>query len=128
MAGEKPTAVNGILTQTANGYVLQLYGGTQEHVGSIVVSTPAQTLRDSSRKRAVSSIINLPPHKDELVARPAAERLSLLLDSPVVCTAGLHIDNATKDEIETMVNNAEMVVEKLINCVVNKSAGGAANG
>jgi hypothetical protein len=113
-AGEEPTAVRGMMTCTDNGFVLQLYGGTHEHVGSVTVSTTAATIRNPERKRATSSVINLPPHMDELVARPAAERLALLFDAPVVCIAGLHIDNATQEEIETMVKNAEAVVEKLI--------------
>ena len=105
--------MHGILTKTDNGLVVQLYGGTFEHVGSVTVSTTAATIPDPTRKRSVSSVINLPPHKDELVARPAAERLALLFDTPVVCVAGLHVDNATQEEIEAMVKNAETVVDKL---------------
>ena len=112
-AGDEPVAVHGMLTKTDGGLVVQLYGGTFEHVGSIAVSTTAATIRDPERKRSVSSVINLPPHKDELVARPASERLALLFDTPVVCVAGLHVDNATREEIEAMVKNAEAVVDKL---------------
>ena len=117
-AGEAPTAVHGILTLTDNGIVLQLYGGTHEHVGSVVVSTPAATIRDPGKIRATSSMINLPPHMDDLVARPAAERLAMLFMTSVVCVAGLHVDDATKAEIEEMVKNAETVVEQLV-CMVN---------
>jgi hypothetical protein len=116
-----------MLTCTDNGFVLQLFGGTHEHVGSVSVSVAAATSRDSGRKRATSSIINLPPHKDELVARPVAERLALLFDTPVVCIAGLHIDNATQEEIDTMVKNSEVVAEKLIVYIKNESVGGAAD-
>ena len=103
------------MTCTDNGLVLQLYGGTFEHVGSVVVSVPVATLRDPEKTRATSSIINLPPHMDELVARPAAERLALLFNTPVVCIAGLHVDNATKEEITSMIKNAESVVDNLVN-------------
>lgn len=120
VAGEKPVAVRGIMTFTDNGLVLQLYGGTHEHVGSVTVSRASATIRDPEKKRATSSVINIPPHMDELVARPASERLALLFDTAVVCVAGLHIDNATGEEIAAMVKNAETVVDRLASSLKNR--------
>ena len=99
-AGDGKLVVVGALTLTVGGGVLQLYGGTHEHVGSVTVSVPRPSLMDSERTSVTSSVINLPSHKEELVGRPAAELLAVELDMPVVCIAGIHVDEATGEELE----------------------------
>ena len=112
-AGEGKLAVTGILTLTQDA-VLQLYGGTLEHVGSITVSIPRPSLLDSSRTSVTSSVINLPSHREELVGRPAAEMLAVALERPVVCVAGIYVDDATDDELKQLTENSGAVVRLLI--------------
>ena len=112
-AGTGKLAVMGVLTLTS-GVVLQLYGGTHEHVGSVTVSVPRPSLMDKDRTSVTSSVINLPSHKEELVGRPAAERLAIALDRPVVCVAGIHVDGATDDELRLLAKNTEEVVRLLM--------------
>ena len=113
-AGEGKLAVTGALTLTGGGVVLQLYGGTLEHVGSVTVSVPRPSLEDKERTSVTSSVINLLSHKEELVGRPAAEMLAVVLGLPVVCIAGLHVDGATNDELRVMTKNSEDVVRMLV--------------
>jgi len=113
-AGDGRLAVSGALTLTAGGAVLQLYGGTLEHVGSVVVSVPRPSLLDSDRTSVTSSVINLPSHKEELVGRRAAEMLVLALGLPVVCVAGIHVDGATDDELKSLTKYTDEVVSLLM--------------
>ena len=113
-AGEGRLSVTGALTITDGGGVLQLYGGTREHVGSVTVSSPRPSVVDSDRTSVTSSVINLLSHKEELVGRPAAEKLAVALDRPVVCIAGIHVDEATSDELELLSKHSEEVVRLLI--------------
>ena len=113
-AGEGRLSVTGSLTVTGGGGVLQLYGGTHEHVGSITVSVPRPSLMDSERTSVTSSVINLLSHKEELVGRPAAETLAVALELPVVCVAGIHVDDATSDELKLLNRYSEDVVRLLI--------------
>ena len=112
-AGNGKLAVMGVLTLTG-GAVLQLYGGTHEHVGSVTVSVPRPSLMDKNRTSVTSSVINLPSHQEELVGRPAAEMLAIALDRPVVCIAGIHVDGATDDELRLLTENTEEVVRLLM--------------
>jgi len=112
-AGEGKLAVIGTLTLTGGGGVLQLYGGTHEHVGSVIVSVPRPSLLDESRTSVTSSVINLPSHKEELVGRPAAELLAVALDLPIVCVAGIHVDGAADEELELLAKHSEEVVRLL---------------
>jgi len=107
-------AVTGSLTLTAGGAVLQLYGGTFEHVGSLTVSVPRPSLMDKNRTSVTSSVINLLSHKEEQVGRPAAEKLAVALDLPVVCVAGIHVDGATDDELMLLAGYCEDVVQMLL--------------
>ena len=112
--GDGKLAVTGTLTLTDGGGVLQLYGGTREHVGSVAVSVPRPSLMDNDRTSVTSSVINLLSHKEELVGRPAAEMLAVALDRPVVCVAGLHVDDATDYERELLTRYSEDVVRLLL--------------
>ena len=113
-AGEGRLSVTGALTITDGGGVLQLYGGTREHVGSVTVSIPRPSLMDSDCTSVTSSVINLLSHKEEFVGRPAAEMLAVALDRPVVCIAGIHVDEATNDELKLLSKYSEDVVRLLI--------------
>ena len=119
-AGEGRLVVIGALTLTSGGGVLQLYGGTFEHVGSVIVSVPRPSLSDSNRTSVTSSVINLPSHKEELVGRPAAEMLAVTLDRPIVCVAGIHTDEATNDELVALSKNCEEVVNQLLQSVADR--------
>ena len=120
-AGYGKLAVSGMLTLTSSGGVLQLYGGTHEHVGSVTVSIPRPSLMDSDRTSVTSSVINLPSHKEELVGRPAAERLAIALDQPVVCVAGIHVDGATSDELSILTEHSDAVVRILMQKIERKT-------
>ena len=112
-AGAGELAVAGMLTLTGGGCVLQLYGGTHEHVGSVTVSIPRPSLADKERTSVTSSVINLLSHKDEVVSRPAAEMLAIALDRPVVCVAGIHVDGASSEDVAILVRHSEEVVRGL---------------
>ena len=113
-AGDGKLAVVGTLSLTEGGGVLQLYGGTFEHVGSVTVSVPRPSLLDGNRTSVTSSVINLLSHKEELVGRPAAEMLAVTLDRPIVCVAGIHGDEASDDELVVLSKNSEAVVRELM--------------
>ena len=113
-AGDGRLTVTGALTLTNGGCVLQLYGGTHEHIGSVTVSVPRPSLLDRDRTSVTSSVINLPSHKEELVGRPAAEMLAVALDRPVVCVSGIHVDNATNEDFRLLAGYSEDVVRLLM--------------
>ena len=63
---------------------------------------------------ATSSVINLVAHKDEDVARPLAELLAKNLNQVVVVTAGIHISQATLEDIDILKKNVDEVTVAML--------------
>ena len=72
-----------------------LGGGEKSHIGGIVICEPGQT----------SKVIKLEGHYDYIVLEPIAKEACKKYKKRVVAIGGIHVDNATKDEIELLVKN-----------------------
>ncbi|MBD3405927.1 MAG: hypothetical protein GF411_07340 [Candidatus Lokiarchaeota archaeon] len=91
-----------------------IYGGDQHHIGGIAVaySTP------SHYRDALTTSVNtltLPGHKDYVVANSAAEKIASALEQTVVVLVGIHVDNATSDQITSIVSAVDDMVDEVIN-------------
>jgi hypothetical protein len=51
-------------------------------------------------------------HKEDLLARDAALRLASQLNTAVLVSVGLHLDNATPDDINRLQTNFEQLLDK----------------
>ena len=87
-----------------NGIILIVGGGEVSHIGSIVLAEPGRTSR----------VINLPGHKEEKIARDFAEKTCVRKRMPVVCVCGIHVDDATKEDIRILESNAERLLKKVL--------------
>jgi len=74
-----------------------LGGGEKSHIGGIVICEPGKDSR----------IIRLGNHYDYQVLTPIAETACKKYNKTVVAVGGIHIDNATKEEIKTIVKNCK---------------------
>lgn len=97
-----------------SGLTLTLYGGEKAHIGSVAVAIPRPSLQNPSIMSATSSVINLVGHKDEEVARPVAEKLAKKFGQVVVVVAGIHVENATAEDIDLLKENVEDVTLAMI--------------
>ncbi len=77
-------------TATESGLVVTLVGG-HTHVGAVALATPRPSLRDHGKLSATSSVLTLPGHKDDNLARTVSERLAAALGQPITVSAGVHI-------------------------------------
>lgn len=80
-----------------DGLVLVLGGGESTHIGGIIYQEPGME----------PAMIELEGHRDPDVMLPIAEAASRKYRKPVVVTGGIHIDDATKDEIQQIIKNCE---------------------
>jgi gallate decarboxylase subunit D len=80
-----------------------LGGGEQSHIGSIVIAQPDEK----------TQVIRLSGHLDDIVLQPLAEAACKKYRTTVAAVGGIHIDNATKQEIELIVKNCK----ELIKCI-----------
>jgi len=83
--------------------VYLLGGGEKPHIGSIVVCEPGKKTR----------ITKSEGHYDHIVLKPIAETACKKYKTKVVAIGGIHIDNASKREIDIIVENCHGLLKKL---------------
>lgn len=84
----------------------------KSHIGATALAVPCQTTAEGVT--ASVSVMTAPGHRDDVVAGKAALDLCKAMRCNVGVTAGLHIDNATQEEIMTLVTNVKDAVNILI--------------
>jgi hypothetical protein len=80
-----------------------LGGGGKSHIGSVVICEPGKK----------TQIISLEGHYDHVVLQPIAEAACKKYNTTVVAVGGIHIHNASKKEIDIIVENCT----ELIKCI-----------
>jgi gallate decarboxylase subunit D len=83
--------------------VFFLGGGERSHIGGVVIAEPGKK----------AQAIRLIGHYDDIVLKPIAEAASKKYKTKVVAVGGVHVDHATKDEINLLVENCKKLVKKL---------------
>ncbi len=78
-----------------------LGGGEKPHVGSIAISEPDKKIQ----------VIKFGNHYDHIVVEPIAQAACKKYGKKIVVIGGIHIDNATKDEIELILKNCRELIE-----------------
>lgn len=85
------------------GLVLMLGGGDSSHVGGAAYVTP----------EGEEEVMEVKGHHDLEVLLPIAKAASEKYRVPVMAVGGVHIDNASKSDIEKLVSNCR----ELIKCI-----------
>ena len=80
-----------------------LGGGEKSHIGGVVICEPGKT----------AQVIRLEGHFDDVVLKPIAEAACRKYKTTVVAVGGVHVDNATKEEINILVKNCNNLVNML---------------
>lgn len=102
-AGEGKHAVWCTVTRTGADIVVVVGGGQRSHVGGLAWCEPDKPAK----------AIRLPHHFDDLVLLPMAEALCRKFGVTVVAVGGVHIDDATADDIKLLVDNCAALTAQL---------------
>ncbi len=78
-----------------------LGGGEKPHIGGVVICEPDKK----------TQAIRLEGHFDDIVLKPIAEAACKKYKTKVVAVGGIHVDNATKEEINLLVKNCKNIVK-----------------
>lgn len=78
-----------------------LGGGERTHIGGVVVKEPDNEIQ----------VIRLGGHYDHQVLEPIAIAACEKYSTTVVVVGGIHVDNASKNEIEKLVENCKELEE-----------------
>lgn len=84
-----------------NDLILIVGGGETSHVGGVVICEPDQPLQ----------MLALTGHKDITVLQPLAIAACRKYKRRVTVLGGIHIDNASKDDITAIINNCKQLEE-----------------
>ncbi len=90
-----------------------VYGGDEPHIGGISMAVPTRSQYRDATTVSVSTM-SRPGHKDYVLANMLAEQLCATLQIPVVVCVGIHMNNASKTEIDTAIEVARRLVDELI--------------
>ena len=80
-----------------------LGGGEKSHIGGVVICEPGKK----------SQVIRLEGHYDDIVLKPIAENACKKYKIKVVALGGVHVDNASKEEIDILVENCNNLIKHI---------------
>lgn len=80
-------------------YILR--GGERSHIGGVVICEPDKE----------PQFIRLEGHYDDIVLKPIAEAACKKYNKRVAAIGGVHVDNATEEEIDLLVKNCKELVK-----------------
>lgn len=93
---------------------LTIGGGESPHIGAGALAIPRPSLRDSETVSASTSVICVPGHKEDEVARAAAQRIASAMNCVVNVCVGVHIDNADRDELMRLKQNLDKLIDLVL--------------
>jgi len=94
--------------------LVAIWGGEKPHIGAVAIAQPRPSLKDPEVMSATASVICLPGHKEDELAKAVSEILAAALNTPVVVTAGIHWDNISKDGIQRVIENSKILVDLIL--------------
>lgn len=111
--GQGREVVNLELRAQGRDYLLSI-GGGDDHVGAVAVASPEKT-----------ELMVIPPHKEGPLARAAARLVAEKSGRHCVAIAGIHQDNITPEEIQAVLRNFEIALERLVSRVFSPHESGS---
>ncbi|WP_422447710.1 hypothetical protein [Thermoanaerobacterium sp. DL9XJH110] len=118
--GEGRLNLKAVVTVVPEGVNIYLGGGEKPHIGTVVISQPRQSLKCDGSISCTTSVFNLLGHKDDGIAIPLAEEICKKLNRLVVVTAGVHIENATIEDIERLKNSGRLLTDMILSHFIKK--------
>ncbi len=94
--------------------LVAISGGEKPHIGAVAVAQPRPSLRNPEATSSTASVFCFPGHKEDDLAKAAALKLSAALGANVVLTAGVHWDRLDSEGIQTVMRNAEILVDMIL--------------
>ncbi|MBB6216094.1 hypothetical protein HNQ80_002193 [Anaerosolibacter carboniphilus] len=100
--GEGSLCLKSSIVKTQDGIHIYVGGGEKAHIGTTVISQPRPSLKGDGRTSCTTSVFNILGHKDDEIAIPIAEEICKYFNETTVVTAGIHIGQATAQDIEQL--------------------------
>ena len=99
---------------TEEGLIVSVLGGQHPHVGAVALAIPRPSLRDAQKRSVSTSVLTLVGHKDDELAKPISEKIAKKCNQVTVVVVGVHVENASEDDIKRLIGNSMRAVDKLL--------------
>ena len=107
-------SLEAFVKKIGNDLLVSIWGGEIPHIGAVAIAQPRPSLKDPRIRSATASVFCYPGHKEDVIAKETAERLSAALDTNVTVTAGAHWDNIDESGIKAVLENNRQLVTMII--------------
>ena len=94
--------------------LVAIWGGERPHIGAVAVAQPRPSLKNPAVTSATASVFCYVGHKEDDLAKEAAERLAASFNARVVVTAGIHWDHLSEEDIGKVVRNSRNLLDLII--------------
>lgn len=112
-AGTGAYRIEASVTVTPRGITVTACSPDFAHVGATAQAIP----RPEPGRTATVSILAVPCHRDEIPAHDIAAALATRFGIPTVASCGLHVDNATGEDIEKLMETTRELIEAIASFV-----------
>ena len=102
--------------------LVAIWGGERPHIGAVAIAQPRPSRKDHTLRSATASVFCYPGHKDDIVAKEAAEKISSALNTNVTVTAGIHWEGIDEAGIEGVIANSRHLVEMIIEEITKRES------
>lgn len=102
------------ITIIGEDLVIVVGGGERPHLGCVVLAQPSPSKGRPGAWSASCSVLTIPPHKEEPIARGIATRVAEELARVTVVTAGIHDDHLDRAGIDDYLRLGEELAESLV--------------
>ncbi len=106
--------------QIGQDILVAIWGGDKPHIGAVAMAQPRPSLRDPDVTSSTASVFAYVGHKEDELAKAAAEILAATLKTNVVVAAGIHWDNLPPEGIQRVIENSNILVEMILEKMVGQ--------
>jgi hypothetical protein len=93
--------------------LVAIWGGEKPHIGAVAAAQPRPSLKDPAVTSATASVICFVGHKEDDLAKRAAEALAAAIGGRAVVTAGIHWDNLSEEGIRQVIHNSAELIKMI---------------
>ena len=94
--------------------LVAVWGGEKPHIGAVAAAHPRPSLRDPNVTSSSASVICYSGHKEDVLAKNAAETLAAAFNTRAVVTAGIHWDNLSQEGLREIKRNGDTIVDLVL--------------
>ncbi len=91
-----------------------IFGGERDHIGAVACGIPTLIHGNPDRPTVSLSSFCVPGHKDDVLARKAADMLARALSQVVAVTVGIHVEQADQEDLRILCEYSLEACQRLL--------------